>query len=104
MSYTGVLESPEDFDSPEELFDAVGSVLLESLGVDEQEEGGTKVKRVCDELYDVVCGGGGGDLGAVGVNGAESADKAKLLDAPVHLATRLKDKGWKPISFQEREV
>jgi hypothetical protein len=94
----GILESPEDFDSSEELFDAVGSVLLESLGADEDGEEGAKVRRVCDELYSVLCGGGGGDLGAGALPGegdTENADMAKLLDAPVHLASRLKDEGWR---------
>ena len=96
----GVLESPEDFDSSDELFDAVGSVLLESLGADEEGEDGAKVRGVCDELYTVLCGGGGGG-GLVGAgilpgDGAtENADMAKLLDAPVHLASRLKDEGWR---------
>ena len=85
-----MLESPEDFESSEELFDAVGSVLLESLGADEQEGEGAKVRRVCDELYTVLCGGGDGDLGAVG---EENADMAKLLNAPVHLASKLKGEG-----------
>lgn len=95
-----MLESPEDFDTAEELFDAVGSVLLESLGANEQGEEGARVRGVCDELYTVLCGGGGGgggDLGAGAMPGegtTENADMAKLLDAPVHLASRLRDEGW----------
>ena len=77
----------------------MGSVLLESLGADEEGEDGAKVRGVCDELYSVLCGGGGGGLVGAGVlpgDGAtENADMAKLLDAPVHLASRLKDEGWK---------
>ena len=93
----GVLESPEDFDSSDELFDAVGSVLLESLGADEEGEEGAKVRGVCDELYSVLCGGGGvGDgLGPGVLPGDGATDMAKLLDAPVHLASRLKDEGWR---------
>ena len=93
----GVLESPEDFESSDELFDAVGSVLLESLGADEQGEDGAKVRGVCDELYTVLCGGDGGDLGigTLGDGATGNADMTKLLDAPVHLASRLKDEGWK---------
>ena len=73
----------------------MGSVLLESLGADEQGEEGSKVRGVCDELYTVLCGGGGGDLGAgaLGEGATENADMAKLLDAPIHLASRLKDEG-----------
>ena len=73
----------------------MGSVLLESLGADEQGEEGSKVRGVCDELYTVLCGGGGGDqgAGALGEGATENADMAKLLDAPVHLASRLKDEG-----------
>ena len=89
-----MLESPEDFDTSEELYDAVGSVLLESLGADEHEEEGAKVRRVCNELYTVLCGGGDGDLAAVQGEGVENADMAKLLAAPVHLASKLKDEGW----------
>ena len=83
----GVLESPEDFESSEELFDAVGGVLLESLGASKDDE--DKVREVCEQLYNVLCGGGDvGDLGD-----SEDDAMAKLLDAPVHLASKLKDEG-----------
>ena len=75
----------------------MGSVLLESLGADEEGEDGAKVRGVCDELYSVLCGGGG-DGGLVGVGslpGDGATENAKLLDAPVHLASRLKDEGWR---------
>ena len=75
----------------------MGSVLLESLGADEHGEEGVKVRAVCDELYAVLCGGGG-DQGAgvlPGEGATENANMAKLLDAPVHLASRLKDEGWR---------
>ena len=86
-SVPGVLDSPEDFDSSEDLFDAVGSVLLESLGVDGEED---QVRGVCDHLYAVLCGGGcGDDL----EDGEEDADMAKLLNAPIHLASKLRDDG-----------
>ena len=90
--FPGVLESPEDFETSDELFDAVGSVLLESLGTAEDE--GDKVRGVCDQLYAVLCGGG---LEIEGSEGGSSRDTstapAKLLDAPVHLASKLKDDG-----------
>ena len=79
----------------------MGSVLLESLGADEEGEDGAKVRGVCDELYSVLCGGGGGGGGGGGLVGVGSlpgdgaTENAKLLDAPVHLASRLKDEGWR---------
>lgn len=80
-----MLESPEDFDSSGDLFDAVGGVLLESLGATEDEE--HRVREVCEQLYEVLCGGGG-DMGD-----SQDAAMAKLLDAPIHLASKLKDEG-----------
>lgn len=87
MIFPGILESPEDFDNSDELFDAVGSVLLESLGSDGGEE--DKVREVCDHLYAVLCGGG-----SASEDIDSQAAAAKLLDAPVHLATKLKVEGW----------
>ena len=88
--FPGVLESPEDFDNEDELFDAVGSVLLESLGFADQEE--DKVREVCSQLYAILCGGGGGTADS-GDSDCQDAAIAKRLDAPVHLASKLKDEG-----------
>ena len=48
----GILDSPEDFDSNEELYDAVGGVLLE-VGGDNGEE---QVRELCERLYVVLKG------------------------------------------------
>lgn len=71
-----MLGSPDDFDSPEDVFDAVGVVLLDSS--DE-----TTVRGFCEAVYKGFHGGQT-DGGSGGVEGA------KLLDAPVQLASKLK--------------
>ena len=45
--FLGILDSPEDFDSSEELYDAVGGVLLEVGGVNGEEH----VRELCERLY-----------------------------------------------------
>ena len=48
----GILESPEDFDSSDDVYDAVGVVLLE--GVEHAEEG--QIRELCERLYAVMKG------------------------------------------------
>ena len=52
MQLSGVLQSPEDFSSSEELFDAVGGMILEA-GEGAVEE---TVKEICHRLYHVMQG------------------------------------------------
>lgn len=55
---TGVLESPEDFESSAELYDAVGGMILEAAGThsekEEAEEG--SVHWICDQLFSAMQG------------------------------------------------
>lgn len=56
--YVGVLESPEDFESSAELYDAVGGMILEATGShsekEESEEG--SVHWICDQLFSAMQG------------------------------------------------
>lgn len=58
MLYVGVLESPEDFESSAELYDAVGGMILEADGShsekEETEEG--SVQWICDQLFSAMRG------------------------------------------------
>lgn len=49
----GVLESPEDFSSSAELYEAVGGVILEAGGEGTQEK---RVQELCDNLFRVIQG------------------------------------------------
>ena len=44
--------SPEDFDSCEELFDAVGAMMIEAV----DGAGEEKVKEICQRLYQIMRG------------------------------------------------
>lgn len=50
---TGILESPEDFESSEDVFDAVGGVMLESAEEVGEEE---RVRELCDKLFAIMRG------------------------------------------------
>ena len=80
------MESPDDFESSDEVHDAVGGVLLESI----ESSNEVAVLSLCSRLYSTLIGDESG--------GGEACDKVtgggkKLLDAPVHLAAKLKDQG-----------
>ena len=49
----GVLESPEDFGSSEELYDAVGGMIVEAAGEGVEEDG---VQEICDRLFGLMKG------------------------------------------------
>eukprot|EP00731_Ephydatia_muelleri_P015004 Em0008g724a len=78
----GVLESPDDFNSSEDVYEAVGSVLLDSSQDPTDEEG---IRDLCALL-----------LGALkGDDDYESFEESngnekKLLDAPIYLGDRFK--------------
>lgn len=80
---SGVLESPDNFEASDDVYDAVGGVLLEYVVESDEDE----VKGLCETLYALLTGGGG--------QVAESAeqDQTRLLEAPVQLSTRLKVDG-----------
>ena len=80
----GVLESPDDFEASEDVYDAVGGVLLECVESDEDE-----VKGFCKTLYALLTGADNGGKD----ESAEQQDSVRLLDAPVQLSTKLKVKG-----------
>ena len=82
------MESPDDFQCPEDIYEAVGGVLLESTGSDDEQE----VRGFCETLYRQVTGGGGEEA----EEGAESGNKAegaRKLDAPIQLSTRINSTG-----------
>ena len=85
-SLSGVLESPDDFDSSEEVYEAVGGVLLESI-VESDEVG---VKGLCETLYSLLIGE---EEGVAAESAEHNSGSARLLDAPVQLSSRLQDKG-----------
>ena len=47
----GVLESPEDFDSSDDVYDAVGGVILEASGHSADEDGERKVRELCERMF-----------------------------------------------------
>ena len=49
----GVLESPEDFESSEELYEAVGGMIEGALGEDEEER---DVHILCQQLFSIALG------------------------------------------------
>ena len=49
----GILESPEDFSSSAELYEAVGGMILESGGEEAEEK---RVQELCDDLFRVIQG------------------------------------------------
>ena len=53
---TGVLESPEDFESSEELYDAVGGMIVGAVGGEEEEEGEVEVHWICEQLFSIMRG------------------------------------------------
>lgn len=57
-TYVGVLKSPEDFESSEELYDAVGGMILEAAGNGVREVGTEEdaVHWICDQLFSIVQG------------------------------------------------
>ena len=91
--HSGVLESPDDFQSAEDVHDAVGVVLVESLPSTDEDT----ILTLCSRLYSILIGqdGDSGDKVTAGASGdkATADDGKKLLDAPVHLAAKLKDQG-----------
>ena len=50
---TGVLESPEDFESSEELYEALGGMIEGALGEDEE---GRDVHFLCQQLFSIALG------------------------------------------------
>ncbi len=82
----GVLGSPDDFLSAEDVFEAVGGFLVESS--DNGDEEGAR--GFCETLYSLLAGGGQAEecLG-----GGDKVEGAKLLDVPVQLSTKLKITG-----------
>ena len=92
-----MLDSPDDFEASEDVYEAVGVVLLESVEESDEDE----VKGLCQTLYRLLTtGGGGGGGGADKENGAESVKTenlaaARLLEAPVQLSSKLKVEGEK---------
>lgn len=86
LPVSGVLESPDDFEASEDVYDAVGGVLLECVESNEEE-----VKGFCETLYALLSGIDDG--GKDGVAELAEQDSARLLDAPVQLSTKLKVEG-----------
>ena len=80
----GVVESPEDFNGEEDVYDAVGDVLLDS---DPSSEEGD-IREFCGLLFSVLCkvSGAPGAVEGVALPGNEN----KLLKAPVQLLSKLK--------------
>jgi ATP-binding cassette subfamily F protein 3 len=72
------LESPEDFESSEDLYEAVGGMIVEAAG-EEGEEGEEVVRWICEQLFSLMQGD----------TQTGEADH-KLLDAPVNLAQRVR--------------
>lgn len=90
-----MLQSPDDFESSEEVYEAVGEVLLECI-VESDEAG---VKGLCHTLYSLLIGE---EEGCLSVESTEQDNgSARLLDAPVQLSSKLQDKGvaWGHVIF-----
>ena len=51
-----MLESPEDFSSCEELYDAVGGMIIETVEREEGEGEGVEVQWICEQLFSVMQG------------------------------------------------
>ena len=54
-THLGVLESPEDFESSEDLYEAVGGMIVEAAG-EEGEEGEEVVHWICEQLFSLMQG------------------------------------------------
>jgi len=78
------VESPEDFGSVDDVYDAVGDVLLDSDPSSEEED----VREFCGLLLSLLHGVGGASGAEDGatIPGKEN----KLLKAPVQLSSKLK--------------
>lgn len=74
--FLGVLEtSCEDFESGDDVFEAIGGVLQEVTNDKTEED----IKKLCDQLMHALKP----DLS----NGSSKKDQRKILDAPVHLGS-----------------
>lgn len=80
-----MLGSPEDFESSEDVYDAVGEILLDSTGRADEEG----IRRFCDVLHRMLHGGG------KEVEDASRGDEnvGKLLETPVQLSSKLRIEG-----------
>ena len=46
--HAGILDSPDDFDSSTDVYDAVGGVIQEASGSEESEE---VIRELCDQMF-----------------------------------------------------
>ncbi|XP_047488905.1 ATP-binding cassette sub-family F member 3-like [Penaeus chinensis] len=65
----GVLTSTEDFESSEDVYDAIGSLLADAVGVEREDE----IRKLCDQVMSTLTVSNG-------------TIERKILDAPVQLA------------------
>ncbi len=84
---TGVLDSPDDFQSVEDVHEAVGEVLSESL----PSTNGDVAHTLCSRLYSILIGQNKPNDKQVTTTTVDRGKK--LLQAPVNLSTKLKDQG-----------
>ncbi|KAK7063138.1 ATP-binding cassette sub- F member 3 [Halocaridina rubra] len=68
----GVLNSSEDFENGEDVYEAIGSLLIDAVGADKEGE----IRKLCEQL--------GRNL--VLSNGTTATTERRILDAPVQLS------------------
>ncbi len=76
---SGVLESPDDFSVAEDVYEAVGDVLLDSATTSSEED----IRHFCGLLHSAL-------RGSDELEGDGQMDENKLLEAPVMLSSKLK--------------
>ncbi|XP_063602737.1 ATP-binding cassette sub-family F member 3-like [Penaeus indicus] len=87
----GVLTSTEDFESSEDVYDAIGSLLADAVGVEREDE----IRKLCDQVMSTLTVSNG-------------TIERKILDAPVQLAEmaanmEVEDEAIKSVWSRERD-